>query len=229
MPETGIGLYPDVGGTYFLPRLPDAMGYFVGLTGWRFGAADCCYLGIATHYMPKERQAALLSALAAAPWGNDDDHAVAASVLAAHAALAPAADLSGLASEINACFGAGSIPAIMMALTASDADWANKALGLIKRASPTSLYLTFEAIRRGADLDFDQAMRMEYRLSCFCLQGHDFYEGVRARLLEKDQKPLWQPACLEDVAAADIEAAFAPRGAEDLTFETPNDLVLATA
>jgi len=229
MPETGIGLYPDVGASYVLPRLPDAMGLLIGLTGWRLGAADCCQLGIATHFLPQDRQEALLAALAAAPWGEGDGYAVADRVLAAQAVPAPASDLAGIAAEVAAAFGAGSLPAVLAALAASDADWANKALALLKKASPTSLCLTFETIRRGAALDFDAAMRMEYRVSCHCLKGHDFYEGVRALLVDKDRNPRWQPASLDAVDPAGIDAAFATRGAEDLTFETPDSAVFAEA
>jgi enoyl-CoA hydratase len=110
----------------------------------------------------------------------------------------------------------------MAALGAEDADWAAKACTLMARASPTSLCLTFEQIRRGAGLDFDEALKMENRLSLACLRGHDLYEGIRAVVVEKDQKPKWQPADLDSITPAQIEQAFASLGADDLTFDSPD-------
>jgi enoyl-CoA hydratase len=219
MPEAAIGLYPDVGGSYFLPRLPGEMGLFIGLTGWRLKAGDCCHLGLATHQVPSSAEAALLDALAGAPWQGGAAAAVVEGVLASFAIAPAASDLAAWRAGIDRCFGANSPAEIMTALGAEDADWAAKAHSMMARASPTSLWLTFEQIRRGAGLDFDGAMAMEYRLSLACLRGHDFYEGIRAVVVEKDQRPRWQPADLDAIKSAVIEQAFASLGEAELTFD----------
>ena len=222
MPETAIGLYPDVGGSFFLPRLQGKMGLFIGLTGWRLNAADCCHLGLATHQVPSSAEEALLEALSGASWQEAKAAAVADGVLESFASAPAASDLAAWRGGIDRCFGVNSPAEIMAALGAEDADWAAKASTLMARASPTSLCLAFEQIRRGAGLDFDEALKMENRLSLACLQGHDLYEGIRAVVVEKDQKPKWQPADLDSIEPAQIEQAFASLGADDLTFDSPD-------
>lgn len=220
MPETGIGLFPDVGGTYFLPRLAGHLGLYLGLTGARLKAADTCHAGIATEYMPAARLDALEAALAAADWGEDPNGAVDRAV-AGFAADPGPAPLDAHRATIDRCFAGESVEAILAALEAgAEHDpWAAATLATLVTRAPTSLKVTFEAIRRGAELDFDQAMIMEYRLSQACMAGHDFYEGIRALIIDKDGAPSWEPATLAEVTPAMIEAHFAPLGARELTFE----------
>ncbi len=212
MPETGIGLFPDVGATHFLSRLPGGLGLYLGLTGTRLKAADALYAGIATHFMPAERLADFERALT----GHPDIDAV----LADFAADPGPAPLAAHRPAIERCFQGDSLDALLEALAREPGDWAAKTLaGLTGRCSPTSLKITFEALRRAATMDFDAAMVMEYRLSQACMAGHEFYEGIRALLIDKDNRPAWEPATLEGVKPELVEAHFAKPAGGDLSFD----------
>ncbi len=212
MPETGIGLFPDVGGTHFLSRLPGGLGLYLGLTGARMKAADALYAGFATHYVPSNRLDEVETELAKA----DDIDAVLRD-LSEDPGPAPLAEHR---AAIERCFVQDSVEAALDALAAEPGDWAAKTLITLKeRCSPTSLKVTFEALRRAAKLDFDAAMVMEYRLSQAFMAGHDFYEGIRALLIDKDNAPAWDPASLAGVTDDLVEAHFAPPAAGELSFD----------
>lgn len=213
MPETGIGLFPDVGGTYFLPRLPGRLGLFLGLTGARLRAADCLYAGVATHYVESALLEDLIAALAAA---DSEDAAAVDAVIAGFAGDPGPAPLAEQREAIDRCFATESVEAILEALRAEATPWADKLAGLMERASPTGLKLAFRQIHEGAELDFAAAMTLEYRLSQACMYGHDFPEGVRALIIDKDNAPRWRPATLAEVDAEAIEACFRPLGDRDL-------------
>ena len=218
MPETSIGLFPDVGASYVLPRLPGRLGLYIGLTGQRLDAADCLACGLATHYVPNERLQDLISALAAADFSSDAQQA--ADALLATMAVDPGpSKLTERRQEIERCFAGESVEAILSALEAEDSDWARQTLEHLRGRSPSSLKITFEAYRRGAALEFDEVMVMEYRLSQACVAGHDFPEGIRAVIIDKDNKPDWQPAALAEVSDAMLAAYFAPLAARDLRFD----------
>ncbi len=216
MPETGIGLFPDVGAGYFLPRLPGKLGMFLGLTGTRLRGADCLYARIATHYAPGAKLAALVDALASADLGAG--RAAVDRVLQRFAADPGPAPLAAHRAAIDRCFAGDSVQAIIAALEAEGTPWAEQMLKVIATKSPTSLKLTFRQLREGGRLEFEEVMMMEYRLCQYCMDGHDFFEGVRAVVVEKDNAPQWDPPTLAGVAAAEIARAFAPR-ADDLRFE----------
>ena len=222
MPEVGIGLFPDVGGSWFLPRLPDRLGLFLALTGWRLDAADAIFCGLATDYVPSERMAGLAAALATLDWGSTgaapEDEALVDRTIARFKAEPAASDLSTRSDVIARCFSAPSVEAILAALDAAGDDWAAKVAAMIRKQSPTSLTVTFAQLERGAALDFDQAMIQEYRLSQAFMAGKDFYEGIRAVLVDKDNRPQWSPARLEEVTPALVESQFRPLGTRDLTF-----------
>jgi len=212
MPETGIGLFPDVGGTYFLSRVPGGLGMYLGLTGARMKAADALHAGFATHYIKSERLADLEAALAEAK-----DAAAVVEDLSEDPGPAP---LSEQSAAIERCFVQESVEAIYDALGNEPGEWAAKTLSTLQeQCSPTSLKVTFEALHRAAKLDFDAAMVVEYRLSQAFMAGPDFYEGIRARLVDKDQKPAWTPATLAEVTPNMVEAHFAPLGDRDLSFD----------
>lgn len=217
MPETAIGLFPDVGGSHFLSRLPGEMGVFLALTGERVKAADACVLGIATHYIPSDRQDRILEGLVAADWSEDAKLTVDA-VLSGLADEPGEATLAAQQGEIDAAFSGESVEAIVAALEASDSAFLKERLARFEAFSPTSMKLTLAQLRRGRELDFDACMTMEYRLSQACMAGHDFYEGIRALLVDKDRAPKWRPPTLAEVGDAEIEAMFAPLGEYDLTF-----------
>lgn len=216
MPETGIGLFPDVGGGHFLPRLHDGLGLYYGLTGARAKAADCMAAGVATHYCRSEELHALTRELLGMPLGGHP-HADIEAVLDGYAGDPGEAHINQIRPALKALFeGHNSFDRFHAALNADGHDVAGDMLRILARMSPTSLKLTFEQLRRGALLDFDDCMKMEFRMVRRVMEGHDFYEGVRAAIIDKDKNPRWSPAALEGVREADIERYFDPLGAEDL-------------
>jgi len=209
MPETGIGLFPDVGGTYFLPRTPGQTGMWLALTGARLKAADALYAAIATHHVTSDTLTALEQALCAA--GID-----VARVLRAHAADAGPSRLVGLQGDIDRLFAGASVEAIVAALDADGGDWAAAQAKTIRGKSPTSLKVAHRQMHDGAEAPFRACMQIEYRIVSRIMQGHDFYEGVRATLLDKDGAPKWQPDTLEAVSAQEIARIFAPADGGDI-------------
>jgi enoyl-CoA hydratase len=207
MPETGIGLYPDVGGSYFLPRLPGELGMFLALTGARIGPSDMVYAGIATHFIPAAKCAAIAPRL---KQGEAVD-----SVLESLKENPGPAALADHRAAIDRVFSAPSVEAVLERLGREDA-WGKETATLLAANSPTSLKLTFRQMREGRSLDFDSCMRMEYRLTNRVLEGHDFYEGVRVTLFDKGQRPNWQPPRLGAVSDAAIARYFAPLGDKEL-------------
>ncbi|RMD64375.1 MAG: enoyl-CoA hydratase/isomerase family protein [Alphaproteobacteria bacterium] len=235
MPETGIGLFPDVGGGYFLPRLPGRIGLYLALSGVRLKAADCLYAGIATHHVAAaalpELEAALAEALADGGSGpaGADAHARVETVLGRFAGDPGPAPLAAHREAIDRCFAAESVEAILAALEAEGSDWARETLNILQSRSPLSLKVTFEQMRRGATMDFEEVMVMEYRLSQAFMAGHDFYEGIRAVVIEKDNAPMWDPPSLDAVTPQMVEACFAPLGDRDLTFDDDDALTPRSA
>jgi enoyl-CoA hydratase len=208
MPETGIGLIPDVGGSYFLPRIKGDIGMYMGLTGARLKTADCLYADLATHFVPSENTEGVLDKLAA---GATPDDAI--SGLASDAGEAPLIEASG---DIQRLFAGESVEAILSALDEDGSEWARKTEKLLRTKSPTSMKLTYRQIREGAKLDFDDCMRMEYRIVCRIIEKHDFFEGVRAVIVDKDGAPKWNPAELSAVSDADIDPYFASLNENEL-------------
>lgn len=200
MPENGIGLFPDVGATRFLNACPGRVGRYLGLTGARLGAADAIYCGLATHFVPFERLEALLAGLAR---GED---------FAGFAADPGPPPLKARQAEIDRLFGADTVEAILAGL--------DEATGKsVLRGSPTSLKIFLRQMEVGRDYDLDAALRLEYRISQHVMAGHDFYEGVRALIIDRDQKPAWQPATLAEVDAATVDPYFASLGDGELDFD----------
>lgn len=216
MPETAIGLFPDVGGTWFLPRLPGAIGMYMALTGARLKAADCLYAGVATHFIPSEQRDAVLEAL------QQESVMTAADVTAVldrfHQDPGPA-PMADLRPAIDRCFSGDSVEAILEALRAEGGEWAEKTLHILGKMSPSSLKITFGQIRRGAAVStFDEAMQLEYRISPRISMTADLAEGVRAVIIDKDHAPKWAPSTLDAVDAAVVESFFAPADDGDLSF-----------
>jgi enoyl-CoA hydratase len=207
MPEVGIGFFPDVGASWFLPRLPDRIGAYLALTGARIGLGDALALGLVTHPVAAGRAAAIAEALA----GRDDVD----SVLARFAAPAPDAPLLARHAEIAALFDGDTVGAIIGRLAAAASPFAAETLATMRSKSPTSMAIALEQMKRGATLSFAEAMRMEYRIVCRIAEGEDFYEGVRAVIVDKDQQPAWRPSRIEDVDPAAVARHFAPL-ADDL-------------
>jgi enoyl-CoA hydratase len=209
MPETAIGLFPDIGATFFLNRLPGQLGMYLALTGARIGAADAIYCGLATHFVTSRDHAGLLSRLTA---GEAPD-AVLAQMSTEPAGVS---ELATHREAIDRAFAGSSIEHVLMRL-GNEGEWGGETVSLLKTRSPTSLKVTFRQMREGATLDFESCQRMEYRMMARMMEGPDFYEGVRAALIEKDQSPRWIPADLDKVSEADIDRFFAPLDAGEFT------------
>lgn len=210
MPETGIGLFPDVGGTYFLPRCPGEIGMFLALTGERLKAADAIYAGIADAYIPSDRLGDLKARLAA---GENVD-----AVLDNHSAPAGEPPLAQHRAAIDRHFSKASVAEIIASLEAEGGDWAQKVVATLRAKSPTSLLVTYRQLREGAQLSFEDCMKLEFRLTNRFMRGHDFYEGVRAIIIDKDQSPKWEPSSLASVKPEGVDAYFASLGDNELTF-----------
>ena len=198
MPETAIGFFPDIGATYFLPRLPGQVGTYLGLTGLRMQGADAVHAGLATHFVPRADLPALSRALA------DDGPAA----LGAHAAPLPAFSLAARRAAIDHCFGADGMAENVRRLEAIGDEWATQTLAALRTVSPSALCWTLEALRRGADLTLPQCQTAELALTRTTMRHPDFAEGVRAMVVDKDRKPRWQSARIEDVDPAVITAMF---------------------
>ena len=206
MPETGIGFFPDVGATYVLPRLRGALGMYLGLTGAGLNAADCVWAEIGSCYVPSEGLDALEDALVRADL-TADAHATVDRLLARFQTDPGPALLAEDIDRIDSCYGRSDLGAVLKALGDEETGWGEGQLQQLSSKSPTSLAVTFRQLQEGAALDFDDAMRLEYRLVPRFLAGHDFREGVRALIIDKDRRPEWRPSRLE-VSATDIEAYF---------------------
>jgi enoyl-CoA hydratase len=217
MPETGIGLFPDVGATHFLNRCPGNLGRYLGLTGARVNAADALYCGFATHAMKHDSVEAVIDELSREPTSVED--------CLRRFALDPGpAPLAVLQPAIDRCFARDSVEAILDALAAqsarggANAEWAEETRAGLLTKSPTSLKITSRQLILGCDYDLDAALALEYRLTHHFMAGHDFYEGVRAMLIDRDRNPQWRPATLAEVTDSMVDAYFAPIGDRELRF-----------
>ncbi len=216
MPEVHIGLFPNVGATRFLNLAPGRIGLYLALTGTRIGAADTLACGFATHFVAHERQDELTDALAALGTDVEAESAVAA-LLQRFAGDPGSATLPALRPAIDRVFAGPSVEAIMDALARERAAWATDALAAMQRASPLSLKIVLRQLRQGA-ADVESALQLEYRMTQHAMAAHDFFEGIRAALVDKDRKPVWQHRAPADVSDAEVAAYFAPIGARELTF-----------
>jgi enoyl-CoA hydratase len=214
MPETGIGLFPDVGTSYVLPRLPGEIGTYLGLTGARIGAADALMLGLATHVIDYERIEDLIAAFTTMAHATSIE-----TIVGRYTVDAGKPELPASRAIIDRCFRHDRVEDILAALDADGGAFAAATAATIRTMSPTSLKLTLREMRKGSTLDIDSCLRMEYRLSQSVLAGHDFYEGVRAQLVDKDRRPKWYPATLDAVDDGVIDSLFVTPLRGDLTFE----------
>ncbi|VAV91297.1 3-hydroxyisobutyryl-CoA hydrolase, partial [hydrothermal vent metagenome] len=215
MPETGIGFYPDVGGSYFLPRLPGKLGTWLALTGARLNATDALYAKVATDYAPSDQHQMIINRLV-------DDAKISgdvAEIIDSLTGLPAASGLQQHHDEIDRIFANKCCEEIVKELARSGTDWAQKQGKILSGKSPTALKVTLRQMQEGANLDFRSAMRMELGLSMQFVAGVDFYEGVRALLIDRDNAPIWQPDHLSDVSEAVVNGYFVPlQQSEELGF-----------
>ena len=227
MPETAIGLFPDVGATRFLNRCPGYVGRYLGLTGARLRAADVHYCGFATHVVVQRQVEELVDALAGSLQARGGGSGQVETLLARFAEDPGPPPLAALRPAIDRCFAHDSVKAILDRLVdeaatgGPDSDWAAETHAGLMTKSPTSLKVTLRQLMVGWDYGVEAALELEYRLTQHFMAAHDFYEGVRAVLIDKDQSPRWRPATLAEVDDAMIEAYFAPIGNRELRFLRP--------
>jgi len=213
MPETGIGFFPDVGGSYVLSRMPGKSGLYAGLTAARLGQADCAWAGLATHSVESASMDAVLKRLL--------DGADLEKTLAQASIVPEFSPLQELASDIDHYFSGSSVAEILAALEGAGADrkWARETHETLLKRAPSSLAITFEEIARARDLSFEECMAMEYRIVSRILKHEDFYEGVRAVIVDKDNAPQWTPKHVADLDPAVIAEHFEPLGERELVFD----------
>jgi len=208
MPEVNIGFFPDIGATWFLPRLPGEYGAYCALSGERLRADDAVASGVATHRIPSARFAELLDGLC----GDVPVDAM----LNAFAVPSSGGPFAARRGTIDKAFDASSVEIVLQNLDVATAagepgsDWAAATAKTVRTRSPTSLKIALAQVRRGQIMSFEECMRTEFRIVSRIVYGKDFYEGVRALIIDKDNAPKWRPAALGDVTAADVERYFAP-------------------
>jgi len=216
MPETGIGLLPDVGATAFLTACPGRIGLYLGLTGARLDCADAIHAGIGTHFVARDRQPALLDALIAAEYGADG-FAVVDGILDRFAADPGASKLRDRQPDIDRLFASDDVGEIISALEADGSELATDTLTALARMSPTSLKITAKQLCDNPGISIRDALILEYRLVSQVLMRHEFYEGIRAALIDRDRDPKWKPATLAEVTPDYVDAHFESLGDGELT------------
>ena len=225
MPETGIGLFPDVGATRFLNLAPGHIGRYLALTGARLGPEDARYCGFATHFMPRERVPQLAEALGQMTWRSGEESAQVEEILAAFDGDPGDPPLAARRAAIDRCLAPDTVEAILDALASevaaggNDAEWAAQTRAGLLTKSPTSLKVTLRQLIVGQGYEIEAALALEYRLTQHFMLGHDFYEGVRAALIDKEQRPRWDPPTLAAVTDAVVDGYFARLGDGELRFD----------
>ena len=204
MPETAIGLFPDVGGGWYLSRLPGRVGQFLALTGARLDGAECKYLGLATHYIPQEKIEEVKAQIAARPERVEG-------ILGAASVSPPEAKIAADLAPINRLFASDRYEEVLEALEKDGSDWAENELNSLRTKSPQACKVSLRLLAGGARMqDFADEMRQEYAVAAKVVQRPDFNEGVRAVLIDKDNAPHWNPATPEGVTDHMIDTIFAP-------------------
>lgn len=222
MPETAIGLFPDVGAAWVLARLPDETGTYLGLTGRTIWRADAFALGLATHCIDDAEFPAIVAELA-------DTQPIDPLLDRRHVDPGPG-ELAPLRPVIARCFSAATVEDILARLraeTGAHAEWAHACAAELATRSPLSLKVTLRHLREARALDLRQTLQVDYRLACRFLAGHDFAEGVRAALVDKDGKPRWEPSRIEDISADMVDDYFADMGADELSLPTRAEMQAA--
>jgi len=204
MPETGIGLFPDVGGGWYLPRLEGRVGQFLALTGARLDGSECLALGIATHYLPSEKLEEAKERIASDPERISG-------ILGELSDSPPEPRVTENIERINRHFASNTYEDILASLESAESDWAAKELATLRSKSPQTCKVALRQLAEGLDMpDFAAQMKQEYRIGSRVVQMHDFIEGVRALIVDKDNAPKWQPATPEDMTDAMLDEIFAP-------------------
>ncbi len=214
MPEVGIGFFPDVGAAFLLARSPGYVGTYLMLTGERIGAADAIYCGLADISVASQRLAELPAALADCRTADD-----VRARLEAMSVSPPPGKLPAAQPWIDGCYAADTVEDIIARLAASDVEDARAALATMLTKSPTSLKIALRNIRSALSFaKVEQSFQQDYRIALACIAGHDFIEGIRATIVDKDRKPAWRPDAIEGVTADIVDRHFRSVGALELKF-----------
>ena len=204
MPETAIGLFPDVGGGWYLSRLPGRTGQFLALTGARLDGAECLHLGLATHYIPSFALDDVKARILADPRNIE-------AILAEYSTPPPEARIASNRERIDRMFASENFEEVLAALEADGSDWAQKELATLRSKSPQACKVSLRIVYDGGlQTDFAHEMRQEYAVASRVVQRHDFVEGVRALLMDKDNQPRWEPEAPEAVTDHMLDTIFAP-------------------
>jgi len=209
MPETGIGFFTDVGASYFLSRCPGKIGFYLGLTGTIISAADAQQIGLVDKIFYNADMPAVLEALVQAKW-SDDLYATVTQIISSFPSPAVSASLLSRRNTIDRCFAQLTIEEILNALEKVADEWSKQTAQLLRTRSPTSLKVVLKELQYGKLLDFTACMKMEYHIANRFLANPDFYEGIRAVLIDKDHSPCWHPAILEEITDVQVAAYFPP-------------------
>jgi enoyl-CoA hydratase len=217
MPETGIGLFPDVGGGWFLPRLEGQIGIWLALTGTRLKAADAMRAGVATHFVPSEIVGAVKAQITGAASTHDPRAALRSGLAALEEEAGQPRELNDEAiDQINQCFAFDRVEDIIQALEGEASPWSQTQLATLATKSPQTLKVALRQMRLGSlAASFTDNMTMEYRVGARVISRHDFQVGVRAVIIDKDHAPKWSPATLEGVTEAILDEIFAPLPANE--------------
>lgn len=204
MPETGIGLFPDVGGGWYLSRLAGRVGQYLAVTGHRLDGAECVALGLASHYLSSEQLEDAKARIIADPQTIE-------AVLSSLSAEPPEAKILAFQSIIDRCFAADRLEDIIALLDAEANEWGLATLQTIRTKSPQSMKVSLKLLLDGKAMPtFEDEMRQEFAVASHVVQRHDFIEGVRALIIDKDNAPQWNPASAEAVSDHLIDQIFAP-------------------
>lgn len=219
MPETAIGLFPDVGGGHFLPRMSGHLGTFLGLTGFRLKGSDVQKAGVATHFVESSRLEELEISLFNCKNSSEIDNALEKFSSLSNNSSSPFV-LEPHLEQIEKAFSGDTVEDIVQNLHSDGSEWAMATLKLISKMSPTSLKITLRQLQLGRSMTLRECLQMEFRLAAHCCIKSDFHEGVRALLIDKDQQPKWIPDTIEQVTQDQVHRFFSPLPDKDeLTFE----------
>jgi enoyl-CoA hydratase/carnithine racemase len=205
MPETGIGYFPDIGASYFLSRLQHKLGYYLGLTGERIAYQDCLALGLVDTVIASDTQEQLIKKLAESAL---PDTSAVTNIIKSFSVTTPESPLWAHRKEIEICFSEKTVEDIVHALQTHGGEWCLKTADVILSKSPSSLKIALRALQEGSHLDFDACMQMEERLAKHFMHSHDFFEGIRAAVIDKDRMPRWEPTTLGLVTSEFVDSYF---------------------
>lgn len=218
MPETSIGFFPDVGASYLLSRCPGKLGIYLALIGTRLHLIDSYYCGIIKYHVTSDRHEALLSTLLNTSFSEPPNRIVDGIINSFKQDPPQNSTLKDHREIIDRCFSQNTLEKIQSALLNTPHAWALKVANLLTEISPTSLKITLRLIQQARKLNFDDCLRMEYRLVNRVIMKHDFYEGIRALLIDKNNQPNWQPKTLIDIPESQVDTYFAPLPNQELQF-----------